>query len=79
MLELTESSILLRVTRSGSYRLAVRYSPYWRSSIGCVTQARDGMIRLALPQTGVFRLQFAVNADAALNSLAGNHAHVCRG
>jgi hypothetical protein len=43
---------------SGSYRLAVRFTPYWRVDGGdvCVERAPDGMTRLVVRRAGAFAL-----------------------
>ena len=44
---LTPKAIALRLSAPGRYRVAVRYSPYWRASRGCVSRTRDGAIALS--------------------------------
>ena len=77
VLSLRNSRMVLRVDRPGRYRVAVRYSPYWRPSIGCVERTRDGMIRLAVPRAGAVRLRFDVDAESALSVLAGGPSRAC--
>ena len=36
LLALRESRLLIRVTRGGTYRVAVHWSPYWHTSNGCL-------------------------------------------
>ncbi len=43
---LTQSRIGVVVHRGGTYRIAVRWSPYWHASLGCLSQGKDKMIRL---------------------------------
>jgi hypothetical protein len=71
VLRLTEAHAVLRLGRPGEYRVAIRYSPYWKSSSGCVMHGRDGMIRLVAPRAGVVKLAFDVDAQRALTTLAG--------
>jgi hypothetical protein len=60
------------VHRGGTYRIAVRWSPYWRASSGCLSAGKDGMIRLRTrggPQR--VALRFRVDATQALDTLTG--------
>ena len=68
---LTEARMDLVVTQAGRYRIAVRWSPYWQSSAGCVGKGKDGMIRLTTRQAEYVRLDFQVNAERALDELTG--------
>jgi hypothetical protein len=72
VLALTQSRVRLEVGARGVYRLAVRYSPYWQSSTGCVLRGKDGMIRLVIPRAAHVSLRFRVNAERALHALAGS-------
>ena len=74
---LTDSRIVVSVARAGSYRLAVRFSRYWRPAAGCLSQGADGMIRLSIPQPGRVSLKFAPNASSALAALTGRAARSC--
>jgi hypothetical protein len=77
VLALTQTSVQVRVERAGRYRLAVRYSPYWRTSAGCLEPRRDGMIRLTARRAGVVALAFHVDAHGALAALAGERPRSC--
>jgi hypothetical protein len=79
VVSLTESRIVVAAERAGRYRLAVRFSRYWRPSAGCLSRAADGMIRLSIPRPGRLALKFAPNAKSALAALAGWSAHSCAG
>jgi hypothetical protein len=72
-----ESSIVATVARTGDYRIAVRYSRYWQTSVGCVRRAPDGMIRLAVPRPGPVRLAFSPTAGRAIAALTGRPARSC--
>jgi hypothetical protein len=72
VLRLTQTRVRLEVAQRGVYRLAVRYSPYWSASSGCVLKGRDGMIRLAEPHAATVTVRFSVNAERALHALAGS-------
>jgi hypothetical protein len=56
----------------GTYRLALRFTPYWRLVSGalCSAEARDGMTDLRFSRPGSFRLQIALTARGST---------VCRG
>jgi hypothetical protein len=72
VLSLTTSRVVLRIGRPGLYRLAVRWSPYWNASTGCVGRGNDGMIRLSAHKAGRIALRFQVKAEQALQVLAGS-------
>jgi hypothetical protein len=67
---LGQSTISLSLQEAGRYRLAVRYSPYWHSSHGCVSKGQDGFLRLTAPR-GQVKLSFVLSADNALAALGG--------
>jgi hypothetical protein len=71
VLSLKQTRVDFRVGRPGVYRLAIRYSPYWNASTGCVLKGKDGMIRLPVQHAGRVSLRFRVNAEQALHALAG--------
>ncbi len=77
VLWLKDATMLLSVSRPGLYRVAVRYSPYWRASSGCVFKGSDRMLRLRVSRPGMVKLAFAVNAGRALTELAGGAPHGC--
>src|SRR5581483_460864 len=74
VLLLAEAKIVVEVAGRGRYRLAVRYSPYWRASPGCVTQTKDGMVSLVERHAGVAVLTFHLDPARALDALAGEAA-----
>jgi hypothetical protein len=64
---------------SGPYRVAVRFSPYWHTSQGCVSRAPDGMTRLTVGRAGGIELNFNVNVHRGLETLTGlEPARFCR-
>jgi hypothetical protein len=77
VLALGESRLLIRVSRGGSYRVAVRWSPYWRASTGCLARGRGGMLSLRTPTAATVRLAFDVNASRLLHAFSGA-APTCR-
>ena len=72
-----EAGMTVRVGKPGVYRIAVRSSPYWHASAGCVAAGKDGMIRLQASAPGVVRLSFRVDAGRMLSEMAGTQAEAC--
>jgi hypothetical protein len=68
---MTESKIGVQVPQGGAYRIAVRWSPYWRASLGCLSKGKDGMIRLTTRRAHFVRLKFKLDAKRALEEFAG--------
>src|SRR5207244_10574072 len=68
---ITNAKMTLLLRRAGTYRIAVRWSPYWRASHGCLWRGKDGMLRLSTLQPRLVRLSFVVSADSALDPLTG--------
>jgi hypothetical protein len=68
---LTQSRIGAVVHRGGTYRIAVRWSPYWHASLGCLSQGKDKMIRLTTRHAHFVRLTFQVDAVRALDEIVG--------
>ena len=77
VLELQRAGLRVRLPRSGTYRLAVHYSPYWRTSTGCLVASRSGMMRLTVKRPAVARLTFSVSLDKAADVLAGEQPERC--
>jgi hypothetical protein len=75
----TESRVSVAVAEAGTYRLAIRYSPYWSASSGCLDRSADGMISLTVPVRGSVDLRFHVNARRALYAFAGESPQACSG
>ena len=74
---LTQTRVGLRFSRPGVYRLAVRYSPYWSISAGCLDRSPDGMVRLTVLWPGTVELRFHVSAGRAFSALAGRKPSAC--
>jgi hypothetical protein len=55
----------------GSYRVRVRWSPYWQSSTGCVGKTKDGMTRISAEHAGLVELRFRMSVTRGLQTLAG--------
>jgi hypothetical protein len=71
LLALHESRLVVRVRRAGTYRVAVRWSPYWQASTGCLTRTREGMLRLHTRAAAEVRISFDVDARSLLDAFAG--------
>jgi hypothetical protein len=63
--------LVTTVTAPGSYRVRVRWSPYWHSSSGCVSRTADGLTRITTRETGLVELRFGVSVTRGLQTLAG--------
>ena len=73
------SALVLDVKQAGIYRIAVRYSPYWQPSSGCVAMSRDGMVQLRVARPGVVALRFSVDTGTALKAIVGRRTRQCAG
>jgi hypothetical protein len=71
------TSIRIRFAGAGTYRVAVRYSPYWHASIGCIARGRDGMLRVSAAAPGSVKFSFKVGAATVLQTLVGVDADEC--
>jgi hypothetical protein len=71
VLALHESRLLLRVTRGGQYDVAVRWSPYWHASTGCLSRTSDGMVQLQTQAPATVRIAFDVDARSLFDAFAG--------
>ena len=69
VVRMTDAKLTIALPHAGTYRIAVRWSPYWRASHGCLWDGKDGMLRLTTPHARVVRLSFTVSADSALDTL----------
>ena len=72
------TSMTLWLGGPGTYRIAVRYSPYWRASTGCVLHGDDGMLRLSSADRGIVKLSFKVGAARVLETLVGTGDADCK-
>jgi hypothetical protein len=77
VLDVGQGHMLLRLERPGKYRIAVRYSPYWRSTAGCFSGGEDKMIRFQARRSGLMRLEFRIGAKRALAAVVGAGAPDC--
>jgi hypothetical protein len=71
VLRLLPARLVVRLERPGRYRVAIRRSPYWHTSSGCLSPSADGMLLLDAPRAGVVTLRFDVDPGRALEQVAG--------
>jgi hypothetical protein len=71
VLAFRESHLVLRVSRGGTFDVAVRWSPYWHASVGCLAPSSDGMVELLARGSGIVRIAFDVNPSSLLAAFAG--------
>ena len=74
---LGETDMHVAVGAPGTYRLAVRYSPYWKAEPGCVSAGGDGMVRLTVTGPEIARLSFHVGPTRMLETLVGGKGTRC--
>ncbi len=78
VLRLTGTRLVVDLPREGSYRLAVRYSPYWRAEGACLIRREDGMTAIAVDRPGRLELAFHVTpANALTAAVVGERSQVC--
>jgi len=65
-----ESRLRLSISRGGTYRVAVRWSPYWHASTGCLERAPDGLLRLQTRAAATVRIGFDVDATSLYDAFA---------
>jgi hypothetical protein len=68
---LLPTRLFLDVAARGDYRLAVRFSPYWRTFQGCVAPTPDGMTRVTAFRPGRIDLDFDVNFHRGAEVVTG--------
>jgi hypothetical protein len=71
VLALRESRLVLRVARGGTYRVAVRWSPYWHASTGCLSRGDSGMLQLRAGGPATVRIGFDVDATSLFDAFDG--------
>jgi hypothetical protein len=71
LLALRESRLVVHVSGGGTYRMAVRWSPYWHASTGCLAPTHEGMLQLRTRTAGTVRISFDVDAISLLDAFAG--------
>jgi hypothetical protein len=71
VVKLAPAGMTLALPSAGTYRIAVRYSPYWRTTSGCVTTRKDGMTSLVVQQRGWVRFTFDVTPKRVVEAGVG--------
>ena len=77
LLALSQTRLVLEVVHPGRYRLAVRYSPYWRTSSGCIAARPDGMSEVIAPRPGTIVISFHLGVRKALAALVDKANRTC--
>ncbi|HEY2311953.1 MAG TPA: hypothetical protein VGH46_12670 [Gaiellaceae bacterium] len=66
-----ESRLVIQVAKAGTYLVAVRWSPYWHASTGCLVRSPDGMVDLHARKPGLVRIAFDVDFHSLIAAFAG--------
>ena len=74
---LTTKTLALTIHRPGRYRVAVRYSPYWHASHGCIARGPDGSIALSVGRPERLTLEFDVKLRVMVTTLVDPEARPC--
>ncbi len=77
ILAMTGTRIVIRLSRPGRFRIAVRYSPYWNAGGACVARRSDGMTELVSGHAGLLSLVFDLTVRKALAALRGTGGTRC--
>ncbi|HSJ74303.1 MAG TPA: hypothetical protein VK904_08295, partial [Miltoncostaeaceae bacterium] len=74
VLSLTSSSVTLRASRPGVFRLRLRYTPYWRveRGVACAAPRRPWGTELRVARAGVIRLSFDVELGTFVGAVLGS-------
>ena len=76
VIALTARTIRLMLEGPGLYKVAIRYSPYWRASRGCISRTTDGAMALRASGAGRVNLSFDVGLHRMLATLVRSN-HEC--
>jgi hypothetical protein len=73
ILQLSRSSLRVSVPHRGTYRLRIRFTPYWQVQPSACVQPAVGepMTLLYAPRAGVYSLLFAPTASSAFEQVVG--------
>jgi hypothetical protein len=63
--------LVATVDAPGTYRVRIRWSPYWHASTGCVSRTPDGLTKITTHEAGLVELRFGVSVKRGLQTLAG--------
>jgi hypothetical protein len=80
VLALTSNSVTLRVRRPGTYRLRVRYTPYWQAEGGaaCASPRDPWGTDLEVRRAGVVKLTFDVRVGTFVGAVLGDEGGCAR-
>jgi hypothetical protein len=70
VLALRESRLRLRVSRGGTYHVAIRWSPYWHASTGCLMRGPGGLLRLRTRAPATVRIGFDIDASSLFDAFS---------
>jgi hypothetical protein len=73
VLAMRTSSLAFRISRPGTYRVAIRYTPYWSAHGVCIAPTAGGMFDVQTRRVGIVRLGFDITPGVALATMAGSH------
>ncbi|HZP73194.1 MAG TPA: hypothetical protein VFA97_07430 [Gaiellaceae bacterium] len=71
VVSLLSQRLVVALDARGTYRVRIRWSPFWRTSSGCVSKTPDGMTQVSVATPGFVELNFGVNVKRSLETLAG--------
>jgi hypothetical protein len=74
---LTQQRIGVDVRSGGDYRIAVRWSPYWRTSDGCLSETKDKMMQLRTRAARRVMITLQLSLDDAIDELTGGAQTHC--
>jgi hypothetical protein len=76
VLEISSEEITLEAARAGSYRLRIRYTPYWQVVRGeaCASPREPWATELRVTTPGIVTLRFAVGVGKVVETVLGRDA-----
>ena len=77
VLTFAHDELSVAIDRPGRYDLALRYTPYWRPSAGCIERGQDGLAVLDAATAGIHLLRFAPSPDRVVEVVVGGGARSC--
>jgi hypothetical protein len=80
VLRLAPTRAVISVGGPGTYRVATRFSPYWHTSRGCLSEGADRMLALSVPRAGRVALRLELSVSRGFEVLAGSvDRSICAG
>ncbi|MBO0713602.1 MAG: hypothetical protein J2P59_02510, partial [Acidimicrobiales bacterium] len=77
VLEAGPESLTIAAGATGTYRVAVHWSPYFRASAGCVSPSGSGMTELQVKRPGVVSIRLDLSAGRLWSSFLGGAPAAC--